>query len=384
MSKDIFTGRETDKELVATNMYAKKFLDFLNEYYLNDKIATKLTYFGCYKSFILPPEQAKSKFAYDFTTEECKNLLESINTNNKRVYKLLKTLLDRYNNWAIVRGFNPTGINPMDEISLDILTLPKDLAKKRYISKEDLFDKCDKIIESGFLSPQYTIIWILGRHGILGKNLTADMLNLTVDNIDFENKKVHYTSEAYGEVNIDVDERFINSIIRAITDGDYSEYSKSKDIFKDDLQYILKSPRNKEKPITEGVLRNRLCKLNKIVRDSYTLSDLELCCKIDKLKEIKQNKGKLTINDFKEVQKCFGKSINSYPLLKEDYELITGDTDIEIITKRIDTSKFVVRKINGKHVTNIDLGISKEEMEKKYPTVLQRRTKKWKQKNRDK
>lgn len=369
-----FMGRtEDDGILIRNNKYAQKFVDFIDEYYETDAKSTKNTYWSIYKSFISPIENVKKKYFYNFNREECVNILESINTNNKRVYKTLKTVMTMYHRWAIDREYNPTRINPMDNVELDDIIMPINIAKMRYISKKDLINKCEKILEAELSTPQYVIIWVLARYGVLNKKMATALTGLKTSDIDFENKKIKFYSDIDNDYRtVDIDDDAIRMLDRAIfgevlTNHDKIEFAKNS-------QYVIKSKRaNELNEMKTGVINSRISELNGLVRQGYTLSDLQLSCKIDDLIKIKEEKGVLTSDDFKEVQKKYGNSENSYPLLLDDYKLITGD-DIERMNVTGSLARVVRRRINGKFVSNKDLGLSPEEMERLYPSLKTNRT----------
>lgn len=368
-----FMGRtEEDELLIKNNEYAQKYIDFINEYYKGYAKSTKNTYWSLYKTFILPIEGVKKKYFYSFNREECINILESINTNNKRVYKTLKTVMAMYHRWAIERGYNPTGVSPMDNVELDDIIMPINIAKTRYVSKKDLINKCEKILEAELSTPQYVIIWVLARYGVLNKKMASALTELKTSDIDFENKKIKFYSDIDNDYRVvDIDDDVIKFINMAI----YGQRLIANDKeFVMESEYVIKSKRASDVgKLKSGVINSRISELNGLVRQGYTLSDLQLSCKIDDLIKIKEEKGVLTSDDFKEVQKKYGNSENSYPLLLDDYKLITGD-DIERMNVTGSLARVVRRRINGKFVSNKDLGLSPEEMERLYPSLKTNRT----------
>ena len=362
----VFKGRNSEDEaLINNNIYAQSFSDFLNEFYHEDAETTKCTYWSIYKSFIFPIENIKKKFFYNFNREECVAILESISTNNKRVYKTLKSIMNTYNLWAIDRGYNATGINPMDDISMDDLKLPSNLVQKRYISKKDLIDKCEKILEAEISSPQHVIIWLLARYGVLNKKMYSAIANLKVSDIDFNNKKIKFFSDIDNDYRtVDIDDGMVRMLDRAIFGQVLRGYEHE---FISNSEYVVKTKRTKGlTKMSESSINVRLFELKEVVREAHTLKDLQLCCKIDDLKKMKETKEVLNVDDFKEIQRKYGNSENSYSLLLDDYQLITGD-DIERKKTGFDTTKIVRRKVNGEYVTNEDLNLTVEEMNRLYP-----------------
>ena len=59
------------------------------------------------------------------------------------------------------------------------------------------------------------------------------------------------------------------------------------------------------------------------------------CKKIDLLEIIYNTYGKLTTDDFKNVQVLFGNRANSYTKLKTDWQLLKGDDNIEYLRKNV-------------------------------------------------
>ncbi|MGL6184851.1 MAG: hypothetical protein ACRC1T_05675 [Clostridium chrysemydis] len=317
-------------------------INFLIEEY-EDKL-TKMNYWKTFYNKIYGFEISFNKDLALFNEMEIESILRSQYTTSPGFLKYLKSLLNKYEEWALKVGLNPT-YNPVPAINININEIidTKNIRSK-YVTLDELFDMWESI-DNYDKDYQEFAAALLPRLGLKGKNWD-EVKCLKYDDIDFKNNIINVTNRNKNNLyedtivkRISFDERVAEILEKAYTsehkikvfgsnrNEEILEYKKNgliiKKIDRDDKEEIIGSP----------YFRNLLQSFFKKADEQYIAAkDLFRAAEIDKLLEIKNNKewGKLENNDFKDVLEEFeGESTNSkYTALRDHYIIVTKDTDI--------------------------------------------------------
>lgn len=323
---------------------------FIMESYKNPK--TRLTNYRLFFLYVYPFEIDNDKDYIDFSAEEKDQVLEAVGGYSHRTPKQVKSLLRTYEDYAIKVGFNTTGVNYITSIDQDYLNnfVDKNLLKKRFVFIDELL-KIKEELETKIkykdhyikISGQDFAITLLLFYGIYG--LACDeIINMKPEDIDFENKKITVRGEN-GERIVAVNDLLLNELKKATNEEGYEIYRKSskkttvftKEFLESDYVFktYVKNENNPENKISPVTVRNRGMKVLKLYEEltgdkSYskvTLKSLIASGKIERLNQIKNENGKLTAQDFKNVMVEFGGEPNSYFILKEDYAAVFGEVE---------------------------------------------------------
>ena len=341
----------------------------LNEYQMNKRNwlveshytaeRTNITYWGALEdnriNFL---EKAKGKDLYDFSTPE---IIETINyapTIKMSSKLVLKTVITKYNQWALDRGYNPTGINPCDGINNKDLKVNMTAFEMSYIDLDHFYDTL-KVVQASDVDK---MILVMARYGIK----TKDMAYIRWEDVDREGKMVILSYKYKIPLFLPIDDRFIECVDKAKDEEGYKREgkvaetmnSKTKKIkYKkiekrvsteyEDYGYILKvSERAKgEGIVKENTIRNRVYEMSKIKTIDNkdfkrpNVRDYNISRRYDLLFDILDMNGRITTNDLRTVLDIFEDDITSNKVnqLKTNFELISN---VEVV---IDRSKYKIR-----------------------------------------
>lgn len=299
---------------------------FIDEAYPNQVESTKKTYSYYFDEFILNFETVKNADLYTFNKEECLEILNSIASASIALKLAVRSLMTTYHSWAITRGFNISGINPMKSITQNDLMVNKRALEDKYYSLDELWSKISKIN----LPAQFKICVMLIRYGILGRKM-SELKNLKWSDIDYENHIIR----VYDEKDVD----HIDEPIRIIRMDDklewllkqaYNEEGYDTQIEKKKTSYVRRNNFNKYvetvirplssvEEIKESVINARIVEIGNEFNRRMIPLDLKFSAKFDRLEEIRKENGSLISDDIMEVQEEFGDNGGVYSRFQDDY-----------------------------------------------------------------
>jgi hypothetical protein len=362
MFREFYFGREykfkTEEEMRETfstlvkdaNPYEINKNTFLNEYYTNENIDTKIVYYAMWKGAIQYIEEMKMKDLYQFSPDEIADLIISSPTTSRPRKESLFNFVKQYCDWAFSKEL--INVNPTDGLNREELVKINEKAiKRKVMGLNEFYDLCYSMIEN--TSPINVLPLVLARYGIVGSNLKY-MSNLRWNDIDIENMSVNIVNPDTGEIitQLAIDNRFLHWIEIAKDTKDYrvknhkglidnGAFEKISEGAYQDKGYVNKiSVKTKEKEddavrVEKSALYSRI---NMAFRDNemdgISLGSLEKSRKIELLLEKRKNR-KLTTRDVQEIVLLFNPSasVGAYNALKNDYESITGDKVLPAKTK---------------------------------------------------
>lgn len=300
---------------------------YLNDNYDNEN--TQLTYYRIFRLFV-DKEEMKNKDIALFSREELLEAIGSITTYSKRTINTIDSTLTTYLAWAAQRGLNPTGVNQMQGISVKEhleKNINKKVLAKKFITEQEI-KSLRETIETNkdvVLNAQDYLCILLPFYGIYGKNC-SEMVNLSEKDINFTEQTILVRNEEDNTRIVKVDDFLLDVIREAINETEYIRKNNWKEGLMEN-GYVLKMPRKPEQMTPMGI-RTRLRKCLEFfnsVRDKQsrtTMKSLVSSGMYKKIEQVKQEKGMLTDQDFRDVVELFGGNPSSYFGLKEDYYFV--------------------------------------------------------------
>lgn len=291
-----------------------------------------------------------------FKEDNVRMILSSVKGGTYSPAKTLFSIINKYEVWALKVGLNPAS-NPCDTIDVKEIAVPvQTIMDNTIISIDELFESWDYIQTysneySDRVTYQSFAMILLMRVGLKGVKQWNELLYLKEEDIDFENGLIHVTNRDKDVVDgkkqleivktIAIDESVVNIIKKAIEETEY-EYEfnagrKSAAVMKKsnvyvDYGYVIKPEEGQGEFINSTVFRKRIENFFKAADRKYiNAKDIFRNAKLDMLLSIKEQKGKLSIQDFKDVQDFYEPYLSSstaFMNLKEFYQCYTGDEDI--------------------------------------------------------
>ena len=313
-------------------------ITFLNDKYGN--FAVKQRQYFLYLSNIKDEEDILGVDLYDFTKYDIISLMQGI-VGTVQVQENILSFIRSYLNYCVEKGY--TLYNVLDTIDEtnenERLIIPnRDYVASKYISMEDLIRELKAIesVGSNHITSLDVLIALLIRSGIsireiigikfsdfnkndntvnvnLGENIKIVKLNDTI--IEYVDK-VRGTIGRFGKKStlVSIDDHIILFDVKSTADGEVLVYDEVRAL-KSIRKRLSKFSTQGYRQLNEGMLIN--------------------CKKIDLLEIIYNTYGKLTTDDFKNVQVLFGNRANSYTKLKTDWQLLKGDDNIEYLRKNV-------------------------------------------------
>ena len=289
-------------------------------------------------------EKAKGKDLYDFSTLEIVEAINYAPTIKMSSKLVLKTVMTKYNQWALDRGHNPTGINPCDGIDNKDLKVNMTAFEMSYVDLDYFYDVL-KVVQASDVDK---MILVMARYGIK----TKDMAYIRWEDVDRENKTVSLFYGYNKPLILPVDDRFIEWVDKAKDEEGYKREGKSIEVtgktvkvkYKriqkevsteyEDYGYILKVTEKAkgEAIVKENTIRNRVYEMSKVktIDDKHmkrpNVRDYNISRRYDLLFDILDMNGKVTTNDIRKVIGVFEESVTSNKMshLKVNFELISG------------------------------------------------------------
>jgi hypothetical protein len=282
---------------------------FLESYYKN--AATQKTY-RYVLSKATATEEKKNKDLCNFNYEELDNLFYSFSTRSLQSIQQHVAIITRYIEFAIDEGYNPTKINIVDLFhTFSGVNLEKYVNKialnKKYVDKDEL----EEIINLCF-NAQDAVIFDLIPQGIKGEDC-EELINLRGQDCNFETNELLLTKNNGEQRIITVSSRSMGLIQDALDQELYiknngEETSARANNYKiNKTEYVLRpaSKDNTDKIKSFNII-SRINRMKTIFGNPFiTVTNLWVAGMIMMGKELKQEKGELTKEDYININKRF-------------------------------------------------------------------------------
>ena len=284
---------------------------------------SKLNFWKLFRKNVNFIELEKDKDTYNFDKQEIIDLIKNTPTIKVSTKLTLFSMVSRYIDWAVKRGFNYMG-NPCDTINVHkILDIDTEVTKEQYKSLHDYYIWLRQLKRA---SPVDKMILLMLRYGIDVKNIGE----IKMQDIDRENNLLHCKN---GDIDVvlPIDKEFIEMAEKS---NNCLEYEDIKYTVSD---YIAKVQLNMQVPtLTKTVIYNRINVIFKRAEEKrVSIPLLNLSRKYDILYNKYLLDGEVTIDDVKDVLRTFnGKFTPNQALtLKRNFELAMGG-EIKVNTFR--------------------------------------------------
>jgi integrase len=257
-------------------------------------------------------EQELQKAIYDFNFEERDELiLTKYKNKSKGVVQSTLSPLKQYINFCIGKHVVRHNQNRFDEIPVSDYEkyVNVQAQKNTYISKEE----CRELQKRIFNSQDKLILELL-TWGIRGRteagNTHEELINLTIDDVDFENHILTVTNNDDEIRIVRVDEYTIELIKEAIKQETYmcnNGTGTIKVMPINDSEYIFRTPgKNKFGKVDQQLFTRRMQSFQEWLEKPYlTISNLWFSSIIDYAKKIKEEKGEVTREDYIRINEIF-------------------------------------------------------------------------------
>ena len=287
------------------NKFSENKLIFIEDLMFSNN--TKERYWSILDSdLITTSENNKDKDLYEFTSEEIIEIVSALPTTKIRTQKQVLSVINRYINHAIERGWLSTGINPCDIIKAnDDIHSNKESLKRTYMNLDEFYNW----IENLEASDVDIMLLVLLRYGCTMK----EICNLVYDDVNVYDKTLNVNGKKYP-----IDGMFINYIEKAYCCNEY------EDIVYQDSNYIIKpTKKTRSNKVNENSLRNKMTMIaDKNNIDRPSINALNKSRKFDLILDIYNKKKILYYSDIEDVLKIFDDNMtdNKSFVLKENFE----------------------------------------------------------------
>ena len=287
------------------NKFSENKLIFIEDLMFSNN--TKERYWSILDSdLITTSENNKDKDLYEFTSEEIIEVVSALPTTKIRTQKQVLSVINRYINHAIERGWLSTGINPCDIIKAnDDIHSNKESLKRTYMNLDEFYNW----IENLEASDVDIMLLVLLRYGCTMK----EICNLVYDDVNIYDKKLNVNGKKYP-----IDSMFINYVEKAYCCNEY------EDIIYQDSNYIIKpTKKTRSNKVNENSLRNKMTMIaEKNSIDRPSINALNKSRKFDLILNIYNEKKILYYSDIEDVLKIFDDNMtdNKSFVLKENFE----------------------------------------------------------------
>ena len=291
------------------NKFSENKLIFIEDLMFSNN--TKERYWSILDSdLITTSENNKDKDLYEFTSDEIIEVVSALPTTKIRTQKQVLSVINRYINHAIERGWLSTGINPCDVIKAnDDIHSNKESLKRTYMNLDEFYNW----IENLEASDVDIMLLVLLRYGCTMK----EICNLVYDDVDVYDKKLNVNGKKYP-----IDYTFINYVEKAYCCNEY------EDIVYQDSNYIIKpTKKTRSNKVNENSLRNKMTMIaEKNSIDRPSINALNKSRKFDLILSIYNEKKILYYSDIEDVLKIFDDNMtdNKSFVLKENFEEMFG------------------------------------------------------------
>ena len=291
------------------NKFSENKLIFIEDLMFSNN--TKERYWSILDSdLITTSENNKDKDLYEFTSEEIIEVVSALPTTKIRTQKQVLSVINRYINHAIERGWLSTGINPCDVIKAnDDIHSNKESLKRTYMNLDEFYNW----IENLEASDVDIMLLVLLRYGCTMK----EICNLVYDDVNIYDKKLNVNGKKYP-----IDSMFINYVEKAYCCNEY------EDIIYQDSNYIIKpTKKTRSNKVNENSLRNKMTMIaEKNSIDRPSINALNKSRKFDLILDVYNEKKILHYSDIEDVLKIFDDNMtdNKSFVLKENFEEMFG------------------------------------------------------------
>ena len=287
------------------NKFSENKLIFIEDLMFSNN--TKERYWSILDSdLITTSENNKDKDLYEFTSDEIIEVVSALPTTKIRTQKQVLSVINRYINHAIERGWLSTGINPCDVIKAnDDIHSNKESLKRTYMNLDEFYNW----IENLEASDVDIMLLVLLRYGCSMK----EICNLVYDDVDVYDKTLNVNGKKYP-----IDSMFVNYVEKAYCCNEY------EDIIYQDSNYIIKpTKKTRSNKVNENSLRNKMTMIaDKNSIDRPSINALNKSRKFDLILDIYNKKKILYYSDIEDVLKIFDENMtdNKSFVLKENFE----------------------------------------------------------------
>ena len=291
------------------NKFSENKLIFIEDLMFSNN--TKERYWSILDSdLITTSENNKDKDLYEFTSEEIIEVVSALPTTKIRTQKQVLSVINRYINHAIERGWLSTGINPCDIIKAnDDIHSNKESLKRTYMNLDEFYNW----IENLEASDVDIMLLVLLRYGCTMK----EICNLVYDDVNVYDKTLNVNGKKYP-----IDYTFINYVEKAYCCNEY------EDIVYQDSNYIIKpTKKTRSNKVNENSLRNKMTMIaDKNSIDRPSINALNKSRKFDLILDVYNKKKILYYSDIEDVLKIFDDNMtdNKSFVLKENFEEMFG------------------------------------------------------------
>ena len=287
------------------NKFSENKLIFIEDLMFSNN--TKERYWSILDSdLITTSENNKDKDLYEFTSEEIIEVVSALPTTKIRTQKQVLSVINRYINHAIERGWLSTGINPCDIIKAnDDIHSNKESLKRTYMNLDEFYNW----IENLEASDVDIMLLVLLRYGCTMK----EICNLVYDDVNVYDKTLNVNGKKYP-----IDGMFVNYVEKAYCCNEY------EDIVYQDSNYIIKpTQKTRSNKVNENSLRNKMTMIaDKNSIDRPSINALNKSRKFDLILSIYNEKKILYYSDIEDALKIFDDNMtdNKSFILKENFE----------------------------------------------------------------
>ena len=287
------------------NKFSENKLIFIEDLMFSNN--TKERYWSILDSdLITTSENNKDKDLYEFTSEEIIEVVSALPTTKIRTQKQVLSVINRYINHAIERGWLSTGINPCDIIKAnDDIHSNKESLKRTYMNLDEFYNWIENIEASDV----DIMLLVLLRYGCTMK----EICNLVYDDVNVYDKTLNVNGKKYP-----IDYTFINYVEKAYCCNEY------EDIVYQDSNYIIKpTKKTRSNKVNENSLRNKMTMIaDKNSIDRPSINALNKSRKFDLILDVYNKKKILYYSDIEDVLKIFDDNMtdNKSFVLKENFE----------------------------------------------------------------
>ena len=291
------------------NKFSENKLIFIEDLMFSNN--TKERYWSILDSdLITTSENNKDKDLYEFTSDEIIEVVSALPTTKIRTQKQVLSVINRYINHAIERGWLSTGINPCDIIKAnDDIHSNKESLKRTYMNLDEFYNWIENIEASDV----DIMLLVLLRYGCTMK----EICNLVYDDVNVYDKTLNVNGKKYP-----IDGMFVNYVEKAYCCNEY------EDIIYQDSNYIIKpTKKTRGNKVNENSLRNKMTMIaDKNSIDRPSINALNKSRKFDLILSIYNEKKILYYSDIEDVLKIFDDNMtdNKSFVLKENFEEMFG------------------------------------------------------------
>jgi len=312
-------------EEILAKLYNRKVKEAFLENYLEDD-ETRVSY-AIYLNLASRMEKILGKDLYLFSRDDVLSLCSDNFTSSHTALRAFYSVCKAYVGYCTDQGYNPTMINPFMLVKFRQHILPmlneKGLEGK-YLSEEEIWD----IKDETSINAQDFVCLLLPWYTIKGvKN--SEIQKLRKSDVNEITNTVKLTEDDGSVREIELPRKVINVINEAWGQSEYQRRGREGFGGRCTAQlkpsdYIVRPTTVKgEDFATAQTISARVKKeLIDAGHPTLSLNDIYMSSKLNKLKAIENEKGKLEIDDFKRIQFDFNDSTENYSNLLELYNIL--------------------------------------------------------------